>query len=175
MHSITHGPSPVESRLEPAIGHSITLGDLGNTGGNSIHRNQAIPARVALLGLRRSPLAILGRVAHSILDSLKAFAGRTVSHIGVKVGERVPPFADRDASAAVGIPSGVVRVPASIQHRCPNSVNRGVALPVSWMGLARIGDFGRNCFRHSIGRSMLCLAAGPVVAGFRCAIINQPI
>lgn len=76
------------------------------------------------------PSAIIGRVWSVVVDSINGQAGRARPHIQNKGGVVIPPRTDRDSPTAIVFVSLVSGIVASIPHRGPDEIERGVRLSV---------------------------------------------
>ena len=72
------------------------------------------------------PAAVSGLVISVVIDAVKPHARRRLAHVGEEVLEGEPPFADRNAAGAVIREPSVIRIAASLDHRRPASVGRGL-------------------------------------------------
>lgn len=112
-----------------------------------------------IVGLRAvgGPNAVFRRIITVIIEAFNGHAGwpwRWVSHVGVKIFEYLPPFADLDAASAIAIPSRIVGVGCAGQHHGPNGVNLFFCFsmgqkPTSGRFTSKTAAGSRNTFRKT--------------------------
>ena len=80
-------------------------------------------AAIGVLFRRGGPSTVARLVVAVIVNTINRFSNRWFAHIGQKVLELLPSFADSNAAAAVSAPVSVLWVGASVAHASPARIN----------------------------------------------------
>lgn len=112
----------------------------------------------------RFPLAVLWAVMSVNIFTLQCFPFWSHAHIVEKIDKLSPSFADGNPPASIILPLSVFWVGCPSYHTGPAFVGSGLeAIDTMAVLNVNLSRFGSDCItfgRHSIGHSMLCLAAG---------------
>lgn len=79
---------------------------------------------VTLLFFFSRPFAVVWLIVSVVVNTLNGMLGWSVSHVQSKIAKGFPSIANRDSSAAVIHPRGMLSISASPKHSLPNWVKR---------------------------------------------------
>lgn len=124
-------PSTLEAICDSGRSNVKMSGERIEASGNPTNREAHGQCPVSLLHFSRGPSAVARFVVAVVVDSVKRFASRTLSHVLNKIFERVhPSFAHLDSTTA---PSPIILVGcsrASRFHARPRSKSASFAFPM---------------------------------------------
>lgn len=109
------------------FGHSDVSRPLGKCLGYAIKSDSYCVAAIAVLLLFRAPHAVALRVITIVVDALQSCAVWAFSHVGIKILEAAPSFANCNSPPAIGLEAARIGVLASLTHQVPNVVLARVA------------------------------------------------
>ena len=109
----------------------------------TVDRQHGVVTSIARLLDRSRPAAITGFIVAGIIDTIDRVVrcGR-LAHVGEEIHEVSPVVANLDPAAAPVSPPRIVRVGASLDHRCPDMMDLGVGEPM--LELSGFHPFGRT-------------------------------
>jgi len=120
------GPTPVQAFEDTVVSDASFFSPCCNTHGSTVCGDSSRASSVALLLSLRSPYAITRRVIPIIIYALKRHTRWAPPHVGKKVFELHPSFADFDASTAVSYVRSICFRAASSFHAAPTAIRRRV-------------------------------------------------
>lgn len=119
-----HTPTMSQPLADRAVLNAGFYGPLRNRQRPATESQNSVAAPVVVLFENSCPSAVLGQIPNVVVDSVKRHAVRPFAHIGEKILEDHPSFANRNASATVVFKIGVPRVKTPFLHRRPSLIYR---------------------------------------------------
>lgn len=156
-------PSIPKSAFGSLAGYTEMFRQFCDTSRNSINGVSHICSAISSLLLKRSPSAIIRRIAQRVINPLNGLARWPFAHITQKKFKGLPPLADPYSPTSVILVIGGFGVVASCPHRSPRPIG---GTDTAYKGVS-VGNFG-----HGIGSFNVVLSGGfPAVTGTRCDCI----
>lgn len=163
-------PSAHEALTHGAVANASTLGPFGNREREAVMGQPNGRSPIARLSVLVCPSAIVWAVGTVVVDSIyRMLAGWLRPHVSKERIERMPPFADGNASAAVVRVLAVVGIPTTLLHAVPAFIFRRVRFAMCGQMEAASGSASANQIRiaHGLGCSALAFAMPVRVAFFQ--------
>lgn len=135
FHQLVHWPSSSMAIVKNLIANSEDFRPLFQCHRFPLIRNFSAHSLIVGLLVFSCPNAIDLAIRPVVVFALDRQAGRTYTHVGIKVLELHPSIADRNASAAIVLICGRFGIVASLQNARPDHVSRCSGHPMFFRSL----------------------------------------